>query len=276
MFGYVIADAGHLTEAQLARYRGCYCGLCRTLRREYGFASRLALTYDMTFLTLLLGSLYEPDEQSGCERCLVHPCKAHTYHESPITRYAAAMNSALAYHNCMDDWTDDRRVLRLAEAKLLRAAKEQAQAQYPRQCGVIEDCLARMAALGNGRCSNPDEVANEFGNLMAELFVYQTDRWETVLRSFGFALGQFIYFLDAACDLASDRKKGRYNPLCALTDTSGETLERQLRLLIGDAAAQYERLPLVQDADLLENILYSGVWTRFQSQILRPAKEAES
>ena len=276
MFGYVIADAGNLTEAQLARYRGCYCGLCRTLRREYGFASRLALTYDMTFLTLLLGSLYEPDEQQGCERCLVHPCRAHTYYESPVTRYTAAMNTALAYYNCLDDWQDERRVLRLAEAKLLRAAMEKAAEQYPRQCGVISGCLSRMAALETDCCSFPDAIANEFGNLMAELFVYQNDRWEGVLRSFGFSLGKFIYFLDAACDLASDRKHGRYNPLCGLTDTSPEALKRQLTLLIADAAAQYERLPLVQDAQLLENILYSGVWTRFQSQVIQPAKEAES
>lgn len=276
MFGYVIADAAHLEQDQLARYRGCYCGLCRALRREYGLASRLALTYDMTFLTLLLSSLYEPDEQCGHERCLAHPCKAHTYYESSLTRYAAAMNTALAYYNCLDDWNDDRRALRLAEAKLLRAAKDRARAQYPRQCDAIDACLARMAAIESGRSAAPDEAANEFGNLMAELFVYQEDRWSNILRDFGFSLGKFIYILDAACDLEADRKKGRYNPLLALTNTDPDSLERQLRLLIGDAAAQFEKLPLVRDAQLLQNILYSGVWTRFQHQFPKPTKEADS
>ncbi len=276
MFGYVIADAAHLTPGQLARYRGCYCGLCRALRREYGPASRLALTYDMTFLAVRLSSLYEPDEQSGRERCLVRPCKAHTYYESPIIRYAAAMNTALAYYNCMDDWCDDRRALRLAEAKLLGAAKQRAAERYPRQCSAIEQQLQRMAALEASGHALPDETANVFGNLMAGLFVYQEDRWSGVLQSFGFALGKFIYFLDAACDLESDRKKGRYNPLLGLSDTSPASLERQLTLLIGDAAAQFERLPLVQDAELLQNILYSGVWARFQSQVLKPTKEADA
>lgn len=276
MFGYVIADATHLDPAQLARYRGCYCGLCRALRREYGLFSRLALTYDMTFLTLLLSSLYEPDEQSGHERCLAHPCRAHTYYESAVTRYAAAMNTALAYYNCLDDWNDDRRALRLAEAKLLQAAKQRAHAQYPRQCGAIEACLDRMAALETARSAGPDEAANEFGSLMAELFVYQEDRWSGILRSFGFSLGKFIYLLDAACDLDADRKKGRYNPLLGLMDTDPDSLERQLSLLIGDAAAQFEKLPLVRDAQLLQNILYSGVWTRFQRQFPKPKKEADS
>ena len=69
MFGYLVADPGLLTEEELARYRGCYCGLCRCLKERHGEAARLALTYDMTFLTLLLSSLYEPGEETGRLRC---------------------------------------------------------------------------------------------------------------------------------------------------------------------------------------------------------------
>ena len=54
MFGYVIADLGRLTEAQRLRYHSVYCGLCRALYADYGAAGALALTYDMTFLALLL------------------------------------------------------------------------------------------------------------------------------------------------------------------------------------------------------------------------------
>ena len=61
MFGYVIADLGRLTEAQRLRYHSVYCGLCRALYADYGAAGALALTYDMTFLTLLLAALYEPE-----------------------------------------------------------------------------------------------------------------------------------------------------------------------------------------------------------------------
>ena len=39
----------------------------------------------------------------------------------------------------------------------------------------------------------------------------------------------------------------------------------QLTLLAGDAAEAFERLPIVQDAAILQNILYSGVWTRFEA-----------
>lgn len=36
-----------------------------------------------------------------------------------------------------------------------------------------------------------------------------------------------------------------------------------LALAAADAAAPYERLPLVQDAHLMDAILYSGVWAQF-------------
>ena len=75
MFGYVIADLGRLTEAQRLRYHSVYCGLCRALYADYGAAGALALTYDMTFLTLLLAALYEPEERSGAARCLRHPVR---------------------------------------------------------------------------------------------------------------------------------------------------------------------------------------------------------
>lgn len=36
MFGYVIANPDALTPEQLARYKSCYCGLCRNLKKRHG------------------------------------------------------------------------------------------------------------------------------------------------------------------------------------------------------------------------------------------------
>ena len=48
MFGYVTVDPKVLTPEQRARFQGCYCGLCRCLRREYGLKGQLTLSFDMT------------------------------------------------------------------------------------------------------------------------------------------------------------------------------------------------------------------------------------
>ena len=85
MFGYVIANLEGLTQAQKDRYKGCYCGLCRKLSDDYGFSGRMTLTYDMTFLVILLTGLYEPQTAYLEERCIIHPVATHPVRKNEVT-----------------------------------------------------------------------------------------------------------------------------------------------------------------------------------------------
>ena len=265
MFGYVIADLARLDTAQQARYKSVYCGLCRALYRGYGPVPALALTYDMAFLTLLLSALYEPDEKAGAARCLRHPARAQSWTQTEFTGYAAAMNCLLAYENRLDDWHDDRRLSAAAAAGLLGPGAKKAAAQYPDKTAAIRASLQTIAQAEEDRTAYSEAPANAFGALMADLFTVREDRWTPVLRQLGRSLGKLIYFMDAACDLEADRKQDQYNPLALLGVSSGADFRPQLTLLAGDAAEAFERLPIVQDAAILQNILYSGVWTRFEA-----------
>ena len=65
-----------------------------------------------------------------------------------------------------------------------------------------------------------------------------------------------------------DIKTGDYNPFKELykDSTPEEFNERVLNLLllmIGECTDAFERLPLVENVEILRNILYSGVWVRF-------------
>ncbi len=267
MFGYVIPNKEDLTEEQLKRYKGCYCGLCKALKQRHGSISRMSLTYDMTFLVLVLTSLYEPAEHSGSERCIAHPKKLHAYWQNELTEYAADMNLALAYHNCMDDWRDEHKVLRLGYAKSIKFRYEEVRQRYPRQCTAMEVCLHDLSELEKAGCSNPDMVANCFAALMRELFIYREDNWTETLGQMGAALGKFIHIMDARIDMEADRKHGRYNPLIAF-QMENETVEDYtdiLIMLIGDCTLAFEKLPLILDVDIMRNILYSGVWQKYQS-----------
>ena len=75
MFGYVTIDPTELPKHAQERYQAYYCGLCRTLYRRYGNLGRATLSFDMTFLLILLSSLYEPAETLSRERCLPHPVR---------------------------------------------------------------------------------------------------------------------------------------------------------------------------------------------------------
>lgn len=276
MFGSIIADQSQLTQAQKDRYKGCYCGLCAALKSEHGIFGRLSLTYDMTFLVVLLSAMYEPEEARRMETCMVHPVRKHFSWESSFTAYAADMNVALAYHNCLDDFRDDGSVVGFWESEFLTKQYHAVRERYPRQCAAIEQCLADLAAIEQTDAQTPDAAAACFGALMRALFLTGGE-FDLFLVPFGDALGRFLYLLDAVLDLEEDVKKGRYNPLKALR-AAGYT-EEDFRVVLttqlGAAADAFERLPLLQDADLLRNILYSGVWQRYNRAFRRSSDQEE-
>lgn len=267
MFGYVNANWKELSKEQKDRYGSIYCGICRRIREQSGNLPRLALSYDMAFLSLLLSSLYEPEEASGRNGCLLHPVKKRPWADNPYIRYGADMNMALAYYNCLDDWQDDKKPSAKVMSDILRKHYLRIEPEYPRQCAAIARCITRLSELEQQNCPNPDEPANCFGALMGELFVYEEDIWSPHLRQMGMALGRFIYLLDAAVDYDKDRRKGKYNPWLAMgMEKDWPRWEEHLVLAMAKCTHSYEILPLVQDKALLDNILYSGVWVSYRSK----------
>ncbi|MDR0951989.1 MAG: DUF5685 family protein [Oscillospiraceae bacterium] len=266
MFGFVTANAETLSEEQKHRYKAVYCGLCRSLKQRHGFLGRIALNYDMAFLVLTLSSLYEPEGCFGCERCFIHPVKKHDYETSELSAYAADMTVALSYLNALDNWQDERDFLSLVYARLLRRKFRKVSLLWPRQCGAMTSCIDALSALEASGRADPDAGSKLFGQLMAELFVYKEDRWQETLRAMGGFLGEFIYIMDAFMDLETDARRGRYNPLAGLQGQGADEkfFLELLTVLIGNCTLAYEKLPIVEDAELLRNILYSGVWTRYE------------
>lgn len=265
MFGYLVAATDTLTEEQLARYKASYCGLCRSLRERHGRLCALTLNYDMTFLLLLLQSLYEPEEQTGEGRCLRHPKGTRQWSKSEVSAYAADMTVALAYLKCLDDWEDDGSLAALAEAKALEPGYRRLSEKYPRQCSAMESSIAGLGELEKGKLEEPDRAAAFFGELMSELFVLREDRWSETLRQMAHALGRFIYLMDACMDLDGDAFHNRYNPFrryYGLADNE-RRFRDILKMQLGECVYCFDRLPLVQDAGLLKNILCVGLWTRF-------------
>lgn len=267
MFGFVTANIKELTTVQKDRYNAVYCGICRQIRVRSSQLSRLGLSYDMAFLALLHMSLYEPEETVGQRACALHPIRPRPWADNVYIQYAADMNVALAYYKAVDDWNDDGSL----GAKLLSGVFgrncEEIEGRYSRQCGAIRDCIHRLRQLENGNCDNPDEPANCFGALMSELLVYEEDLWAPTLRRMGMALGRFIYLADAAVDYYRDKKKGKYNPYLAMGEQEDWTRwEQYLVLAMAKCTEEFERLPLVQDKQILDNILYSGVWCSFRRQ----------
>jgi len=266
LFGYIVTYPEALSRERQQRFKAMYCGLCRTLRKRHGFLTSSTLSYDLTFLALLLNALYEPGERTDRERCIANPAKQHDYVSTPVMDYVADMNIALAYHKCRDDWYDDKNPVSAGEAALLRRAYRTVEKAYPRRCDAIERWLEQIHGWERDNVLEIDLPVNATGRMLAELFVWpEQHTFVQELQTIGDGLGRFVYFMDAYDDLPRDVRRGSYNPLKSLRDREDyeQLCKTAMMAMIADAADAFERLPILLDADIIRNVLYSGVWSKY-------------
>lgn len=88
MFGYVVINEQELKVREVGLYRSYYCGFCKRLREKYGLPGQMTLSYDMTFLILLLTDLYDAEDEEEGPDALPIRWKAMRSDamRSPITR----------------------------------------------------------------------------------------------------------------------------------------------------------------------------------------------
>ena len=273
MFGYVTVCEPELKVKDFKKYRAYYCGLCHNLKERYGSIGQMMLTYDMTFIIILLTSLYETETKSLSLRCKVHPVKKQEMLVNEMTEYAADMNMIMAYYHMKDDWVDEGKVSGFAGTYALHRKVKLIMNKYPRQGRAILKSLGELSRYEKEGVSDIDIPAGCFGRLMGELLVYRKDRWEKRLKRMGFFLGKFIYIMDAYEDLEKDIKENCYNPLKkdALDTGYEERMRRILQMMIAECSAEFEKLPCLLDVDILRNILYDGVWNHYKK--IRKTKE---
>jgi hypothetical protein len=266
MFGYIMINKPELKIREFEEYRSYYCGLCESLKQRHGLLGRMMLTYDMTFLVMLLADLYDMKNEEKCCRCVMHPVHKHCQKVNSAGDYCADMTVLLGYYKCMDDWNDERRVSRLLLAKLLKPKVKRVTAKYPETASLIEKKLNQLTIAESAKNTPIDRVAKIFGEIMGEIFAYQDDFWKDDLYKVGFYLGKFIYLLDAYEDIEKDLKSGDYNPYLEMyeNDQFEEQALQLMLLMMGECTDAFERLPLVENAEIMRNILYSGVWVRYE------------
>ena len=287
MFGYVIVNEPDLRIREYHLYRSYYCGMCMDLKEAYGQTGRLTLSYDTVFLALLLTSLYEPQDRLRDVRCMMHPFEKHPTRQNEYTRYAADMGIILSYYSCMDDWNDEKDSKKKLMARILEKKNEKAQEIYREKADVIARKLDELHALeesARGPGGSPgsssdspavllDRAGGIFGDLMAEVFDFRKDEWSPALRNVGYYLGKFIYILDAFDDLEKDLRTGSFNPLARLRQRPDldSFVRGILTMTVSECSAAFETLPIVENIDILRNILYSGIWSRFEERVRKNA-----
>lgn len=266
MLGNITVRREELKVKDFDLYRGFYCGVCNDLKADCGELARMTLTYDMTFLAILLTSLYEPKTGKELKHCIFHPGRKMLCCRNMFTAYAADMSVIMVYHNLLDDWKDEKNRKSLFESRLLLSAYKKAAAKYPRQLKALRIYLKRLHEAETANAQDLDLAAGLTGKFFQEVFAFdERDVWSRTLKELGFYLGKFIYLLDAYQDIEEDKKSGNYNPLIRVggRDDFDEYVKDILTMMAAGAAAAFERLPIVENVEILRNILYAGIWNTY-------------
>ena len=111
-------------------------------------------------------------------------------------------------------------------------------------------------------------MAGLTGDMLGEIFAWKCDEWYDELKTLGFFLGKFIYIMDAYEDIDRDIKNNSYNPLermrkCCCMDFD-QTCYLMMTRMMSEAAKSFERMPILLHAGIIRNVLYSGVWSKYE------------
>ena len=226
-----------------------------------------SLSYDMTFLLMLFTGLYDPKTKQDSCRCIAHPFDKHEIRTNVFTDYVADMNILFTCYKCNDDWEDEKKFWKLVYGKLLEGKGKKLKGAYLekiRNISLLMYDFSQAEQVGN---EDIDTMAGLFGKVMAQITVCREDEWSETLSRFGFFLGKFIYLLDAYEDVEEDIKKGTYNPLKKMYyhPDFEEQCKTILTLMMSECCKEFEKLPILENVEILRNVLYSGVWCRYEA-----------
>lgn len=267
MFGYIMINKAEMKFREFDVYHSYYCGICRDLKRKYGACGQLSLSYDMTFLAVLLTGLYEPETREGSCKCVAHPFESHETRNNIYTEYAADMNILFSCYKCRDDWEDERKLRGLLYGRLLEGKAGKLKELYAEKLRTINLLMQDFSDMEKAEAPDIDALAGLFGRVMGEIMAVREDEWADTLRRLGFFLGKFIYLCDAYEDIELDIRKGTPNPLKQMYGNPDfeEECKTILMMMMSECCREFESLPILENVEILRNILYSGVWGRYEA-----------
>lgn len=263
MFGYIRPCQPELKCKDFDLYRATYCGLCRCMRQRYGFIAPMFLSYDLTFLSLLLWEA-EGSFHPCSERCHVKPwVKRPMCPVSPALEQTADESVILTYWQLRDHVADEgawKAVTARLLSFLLRASYQKAARLRPEFDCSVREHLRQLSKLEQENCSSIDRAADAFACLLRDAACIDGEQGR-VVEQILYHVGRWIYLADARDDLQRDKSEGKYNPIIYRygPDGNDEALGNTMTHSLEMAAAALQLGQFGCRTPLLENILYLGL-----------------
>ncbi|MGH4137223.1 DUF5685 family protein [Clostridium sp.] len=280
MFGYVTPCKMEMKIKDYEKFKAYYCGLCNSIKNNYGNLPRLTLNFDMTFLAILLDSLRDNKSNFTEFRCLIHPLKKRVMVvNNNALDYAAFSNTTLAYYKLMDDACDDKTMKSKVFSLFLRNYLSKSKVEYTdvmkytkKKLLLLNTLEANHGGISLDEQLSIDELSHVFADLTGFIvsFYYKDAPFKDDLYWLGYNLGKWIYIIDAYDDLEKDMKSNSFNAINSLFNVDkldfksfSKCIKPRIDYILTTCAQQclknLSSLPLIKNEDILYNILELGL-----------------
>ncbi len=286
MFGYVTICKNTLSEQGYETFKSYYCGLCKAIGKRCSQSARMGLSYDITFLAIVLSSVNAENAEVKDKKCLLHPTRKNMCVQNDrAIDYSADVGVMLSYLKLLDDWHDDRSIKALFGMAFFYHGVRKAKKRYPSIYNEIRNCLDNLSRLEKERCSEIDETADCFAKILEILFTPDFIKDENTKRTLswlGYNIGRWIYIIDAYNDLEKDIKKSNYNTFKykyngqtfeEIKPLLKEKLKMSLTFTLENASSAYDLLKVYKNKEVLDNIIYHALMMK-QNSILGEENES--
>ena len=269
MFGYVRADIPYLYMKDNELYRAMYCGVCKGIAETSGQAARMGLSYDVTFLSIIMHNILGVDVKIEKQHCLTHCIRNRKMAEvDELTRQLGALNTVLVYYKYTDDINDGDK----GRGKRLwfKDGFKKVSKRYPEIVKIVSEHLSEQEQIEKAKVDSVDRAADATARMLASFSDYALGETATnYTRNLFYAIGKWIYLIDALDDYDKDKKKGAYNPFllaykaeCRTALLEGKYAEEIafiFRSVFFDIRENLAQIPFRFNTDLSDNILLRGL-----------------
>lgn len=255
MFGYLHPRLKNAPRELRTQYRSLYCGLCHSLKKNYGYTGVACLNYEVVFILMLIMSVEEEEKTIFHGSCCITPLV-----RVPFVDYLAADVSAVSAIAMLcssyeiKDNVGDSGALRWRVADWIiskRAAKARGElSSFEKN---IEAKVMRFYSCEQDPRVLLPEITKACGDVIESavepLLMYVDGPLAASISRIANEIGQWIYIVDACDDYAKDKESGNYNPLHSLND--GKLVRDMISALQASVSELVHALPMRQFKELV-------------------------
>lgn len=268
MFGYLKPDRPYLYLKDDVLYKSLYCGVCKSIGKLCGQKARFTLSNDVTFLSAFCHNVMGEDVKIQKKRCIAHWIKRRQICDvDEISTKLGAINVLLAYYKVKDDILDEKKGG--FKSSLLKKGYKKAKKFMPMADEIIKNGYLELLTYESKNSDSIDMVSDCFASIIAKLSeLILLDKGTENTYNVLYAIGKWVYLIDALDDYDKDIKNGNFNVFYNLYKFSDyETLikEKKPELLyifngiFSIIQENYKNIKTYFNTDLIVNVLTRGI-----------------